>query len=260
MPTMVNTRSDRRPVKFWLGTHQTGWLNRLDVPLFISHRRLSDRVRYPVALTEWALDSGGFTELNMHGRWTFGPDEYIDACRRYADEIGQLAWAAPMDWMCEPFVLAKTGRTVSEHQALTVENVAYLRAEAPDVGFIPVLQGWDLKDYMACVDRYTDAGIDLTTEPLVGVGSVCRRQHTTEIADIFAELAGAGIACHGFGVKVTGLGLYARHLASADSMAWSFNARRKPPLPGCTTHINCANCSIYALAWRERILQRLEDP
>ena len=32
-------------------------------------------------------------------------------------------------------------------------------------------------------------------------------------------------------------------LVSADSMAWSFDARRKQrPLCGSTTHKNCANC------------------
>jgi hypothetical protein len=46
-------------------------------------------------------------------------------------------------------------------------------------------------------------------------------------------------------------------LASADSLAWSFQARRAAPLPGCS-HANCANCLRYAAAWRERALGRLD--
>lgn len=28
-------------------------------------------------------------------------------------------------------------------------------------------------------------------------------------------------------------------------------------LPGCTTHINCANCLRYALRWRSQVLSNL---
>ena len=59
---------------------------------------------------------------------------------------------------------------------------------------------------------------------------------------------------HGFGIKTTGLHLYGHLLASADSMAWSYAARRAPALPGCTGHRNCANCLTYATRWRDRIL------
>jgi hypothetical protein len=56
-----------------------------------------------------ALDSGGFTELRLHGGWRTTAAEYVTVVRRYRDQIGCLEWAAPQDWMCEPFMLAKTG-------------------------------------------------------------------------------------------------------------------------------------------------------
>jgi hypothetical protein len=245
---------------FYLGTHQTSWLGSeaVGVPLFVSYRRLSARRRLPVAAAPWALDSGSFTELNEVGRWETTEAEYVTAVRRYADEIGQLAWAAPMDWMCEPFVTARTGLTVEQHQANTVDNYVRLRSMAPDLPFIPVLQGWTMADYLRCVDLYGAAGVDLTAEPLVGIGSVCRRQNTGEVADIMARIAGLGVALHGFGVKTVGLTHYGSSLASADSLAWSYRARRSPPLPGCT-HKSCANCPRFALAWRERVLRRLQS-
>ena len=243
-------------MRFYLGTHMTNWLAATDVPLFISHRRLALRRTLPVAIGPWALDSGGFTELSMHGRWLTGPAEYVEATYRYRDEVGNLEWAAPQDWMCEPFMLDKTGKTVAEHQARTVESVLTLRDMAPDLPFVPVLQGWNLADYLACADLYEQAGINLAAEPTVGVGSVCRRQSETEIEDICAALAQRGIRLHGFGVKTLGL-RYARHLHSADSMAWSYNARKNPPLAG-HTHRSCANCLTWALRWRERALRRAE--
>ncbi len=245
---------------FYLGAHQPAWLAWVDVPLMVSHRTLRGRRRLPRAQRRWALDSGGFTELSLFGRWQTSPAAYAVAVARYTDQIGNLAWASPQDWMCEPAMLARTGGSVADHQAATVDNYATLRQLAPHLPFLPVVQGWRIGDYLACVDRYAAAGIDLAAVPLVGLGSVCRRQATGELGAIAAELAAAGLRLHGFGVKQHGLARYADHLESADSLAWSYAARRRPALPGCTRHRNCANCPRYALAWRQQVLASLDGP
>lgn len=163
--------------------------------------------------------------------------------------------------MCEPWILSKAagwlGGTVAAHQAWTVRNLLELRAAAPDLPFVPVLQGWDRDDYLRCVDLYLAAGVDLTVEPIVGVGSVCRRQATDEITAIFAALD--GIRCHGFGVKSAGLAKYGHLLASADSMAWSFRGRHIRPCPH-TQAASCANCLPHALAWRDRAIRAAASP
>jgi hypothetical protein len=123
----------------------------------------------------WALDSGGFTELSLHGRWITTATDYADAVDRYAAQAGRLDFAAPQDWMCEPAIIARTGLTVREHQDRTVASYLELRALAPHLPFIPVVQGWHLADYLACVDLYRSAGVDLARVPLTGLGSVCRR-------------------------------------------------------------------------------------
>jgi len=60
------------------------------------------------------------------------PKQYADEVRRFRAEIGNLAWAAPQDWMCEPAVIAGgkvgretfkgTGLSVPAHQTLTVHE------------------------------------------------------------------------------------------------------------------------------------------
>ena len=92
-------------LRFYLGTHLAHWLAVVDVPLFISRTRLASRRTLPAARTGWALDSGGFTELQYHGRWTITPAAYVAFVRRCATEVGQLDWAAPMDWMTEQVVI-----------------------------------------------------------------------------------------------------------------------------------------------------------
>ena len=241
---------------FFLGTHMPSWFTKVDIPLFVSHRRLSDRKRFDRARGPWALDSGGFTELSMFGEWRTPRAEYVEAVRRYMDAIGSMLWAAPQDWMCEPFMLERTGLTVAEHQARTVENFLQLADEAPDVPFVPVLQGWALDDYFRCIDRYAANGVDLLSFDTVGLGSVCRRQSDAEIAQVISHLSVTGIRLHGFGVKGSGIRQYGWMLRSADSMAWSYRGRRIKPCPHGTAE-SCANCLPHALAWRDRALSNM---
>lgn len=242
----------------YLGTHMPNWLAFSEVPLCISRNRLKGRKTFPRAACPWFLDSAGFTELQLHGCWTITPAQYVSEERRYAEAIGEPDFVAPQDWMCEKVVreggwlngqhFVGTGLSVEDHQRRTVANLLELRGLAPEVRFLPVLQGETLPDYKRCAQMYADAGVDLLAEPLVGLGSVCRRQHSLEIQEIVEHFAGQGMRLHGFGVKIKGLERYAHLLASVDSLAWSMDARHKPPLPGCT-HKNCANCPKYAFAW-----------
>lgn len=209
---------------------------------------------------EWSLDSGGFSEISQHGTWTISPQQYIQDVGRYVD-WGGLNWAAPQDWMVEPHMIEKTGLSVEEHQRRTVDNFLTLRDEAPDLPFIPVIQGWTMRDYANCIDLYSEAGIDLTKEQTVGVGSVCRREATYEIQAIMNQLYDRGLHnIHGFGVKTNGLKRYGQFLQSSDSMAWSIAARMGvgERCDWCKSNpgrrVNCANCLGYALNWREKVV------
>ncbi len=272
-------------MRFYLGVHHPSWLSdaRLEgVPLFVSRNRLVGRKRLPVAVTDFALDSGGFTELQRHGRWVCPVDEYAGFVLHLKRTYGaRLAWVAPQDWMCEPIVIsggraaggvqfAGTGLTVEEHQRRTVANFVELRARLGDL-VVPVLQGWRLTDYWRCEEMYRDADVDLAAEPLVAVGSVCRRQNTDEAAKIMATLASGGLRLHGFGFKKQGILRCSGDLASADSMAWSFAGRKRPNVehahivrsrepgafgtPGAAD--DCAGCVDYALEWHADLLAEI---
>ncbi|MEU6781466.1 hypothetical protein ABZ912_19860 [Nonomuraea angiospora] len=261
---------DEEEFNFYLGTHRPQWLHTapIEVSLFLSHQVLRKR-KSPYAKApagrHYAVDSGAFSEIADHGRFTTSPKEYVEALIRYDEEIGDIAWAAPQDMMCEPFMLAKTGLTLERHLHRTVENFALVEqlwdeSGAPgDCPIMPVLQGWKLKHYWRCYRLYEQAGIRLDQYPIVGVGSVCRRQRSDEIGLIFRELASADLPLHGFGVKVLGLRKYGRWLVTADSMAWSTRGRRTPTECGSLTHKNEANCMTFALAWRERVLRAVGD-
>lgn len=245
-------------MRFYLGTHRPHWLGLTDVPLFISRRRLENRSTFPRALGPWALDSGGFTELR-DGGWSISPEQYAETVQLLSDAIGRMDWAAPQDWMCEPEQIAATGLSVEEHQHRTVENLLVLREIAPAVQWTPVLQGYTIADYWRCVGFYERAGVDLAREPLVGLGSVCRRSATGEIAALIAELAEAGFRLHGFGVKLLALRRASWSLVSADSMAWSFAGRVDGNKCG-GPHKACNNCIDWAMMWRAQVLEAVDRP
>jgi hypothetical protein len=157
--------------------------------------------------------------------------------------------------MTEDHVLARTGLSLRTHQHLTVVDYLRLRDLDPELPFIPVLQGQSITDYHRCADMYEERGVDLAALPLVGVGSVCRRQHTVEVERIVRSLAARGYKLHAFGAKVLGLARYADAIASSDSASWSLRGRH---VPGCTyTHRSESNCLRFALRWHAQLLASL---
>jgi hypothetical protein len=260
-------------IEFFLGTNEPSWLAREDVsvPLCVAYPRLARlKGALPRARAPWILDSGGFNQITQNGRYPWGSEQsYVRAVKRYAEEIGNLRWAAAQDWMCEAPALASSGRSVRDHQRLSIENyltVRYLEsAPRGESLFVPPLQGDSRDAYLRHVDDYARYGIDLTEAPMVSVGSVCRMQSTPEIGRVLSALASLGLRMHGFGVKTLGLRRHGHLLDSADSGAWSTNARRNAddlyievpehthPRGGKT----CSSCPVYALAWRERMLSSL---
>lgn len=247
----------KKTCKFWLGTHMPVHMTRTGVPLCVSYGRLRRRRRLPDPLGEIFLDSRGFSEIAQHGRYTFKPSEYAEFVERAAAQWGpKLCHASVMDWMCEPWMLAKTGMTVARHQQLTVNSWIALNGINNELPWLPVLQGYTPDEYLACAELYRrHAGVDLRKLPLVGLGSVCRRQAMTDAAEIVTGLVAAGFRnLHAFGFKINGLlgkNSLCLLLKSADSMAWSFDGRRHDGVS--------ANSLEYALGWRRRVVKGIRS-
>jgi len=255
---------------FFLGAHHPGWLEQTTVPLFVSRASFYKdgklRKSFPRAKGPWALDSGGFSHIKAHGRWTVSAEQYADDVQTFMREVGKLQWAATQDWMCEPEQITRTGLRIEDHQRLSTDSLLELRELAPRVPWVPVLQGWTLGDYYDHVEAYEKAGVDLRKLPLVGLGSVCRRQDTVRIGFLMQDLAADGIRLHAFGVKTEGLLFKPVRdaIVSADSMSWSLQARyERVRCCGSTAPdhpAKCTNCLRWASEWRYSLLERmLED-
>lgn len=211
---------------FYVGLHHPHVAGRFD-RAFISVNTLRRR-KGPFPANRWVMDSGAFTEISTHGRYRHNVAEYAAEIRRWIG-VGTLEAVVAQDWMCEPFIVAKTGLVVAEHQRLTIERYDALLAENLPVPILPVLQGYAPHEYVRHIEMYGDR---LTAGQWVGVGSVCKRNASPDaIVAVLAAIKSArpDLRLHGFGLKLTALRdpRIRTLLHSADSMAWSFAARRE---------------------------------
>lgn len=212
-------------MRFFLGVHHPSDAGRVS-RAFVSVNRIANR-KSPFPVQEWIMDSGAFSTVNKFGGYPETPVVYAEQIRRWSNN-GKLLAAVSQDFMCEPFVLAKTGGTIADHQQWTIERYdALLACDTGGVYVMPVLQGYAPADY---VDHIRQYGARLKPGMWVGVGSICKRNaNANTIEDVLLAINAErpDLHLHGFGIKITALGsqLVRDLLESADSMAWSFAAR-----------------------------------
>jgi hypothetical protein len=195
----------------------------------VSINRLQTR-RQPLKCPHVLIDSGAFTEISRHGKYRYAVADYaMQLHRLHSQGVVEIDAAVAQDYMCEQFILEKTGLTIADHQRLTIERYDELRGYNLPFHIMPVLQGYDPADYARHIHMY---GKRLCFGLWVGVGSVCKRN--AKPAQVYAVLAAIrnerpDLRLHGFGIKKTALAdaSVRSMLATADSMAWSFAARRQ---------------------------------
>lgn len=214
-------------MRFFTGLHHPADAKHFDAA-FVSINALRAR-KSPLPANDWIMDSGAFTTVNKHGRYPYPVSEYAAEIKRWAGNgSGRLIAAVAQDFMCEPFVLEKTGLTVTEHQRLTIERYDALLAEDTGVYIMPVLQGYAPAEYVDHVRAY---GARFAPGAWVGVGSVCKRNSNPRaIEAVLLAIKGErpDLRLHGFGIKKTALRstVVQALLHTADSMAWSYHARK----------------------------------
>lgn len=194
----------------------------------ISRVRLPDRAFF--GNLNAALDSAGFVAAAKYRGYLWSVEQYLNLAQSY-----DWSWYSTMDFCVEPEI-AGSQVEVMFRVAETCRMFGELRKAADDRGMaspIPVLQGWTPAQYLWCVDRYP-----LWEWPeLIGVGSMCRRNIHGDVGvlavlDALDQVLPSHTKFHLFGVKGKSLELLGQHprIASVDSMAWDFAARRDHPV------------------------------
>lgn len=255
-----------------------------DLPTMVSAsafwdaRKRSFAIPFATDLEEcdWALDSAGFTAMlrwkqqgrqpGMLGIYPWSLEDYLDL----VIQMQPRAWYAQPDCCVEP-ELAPDRAAVEEriyHTAvLLAANLEAVRLyQEAGVHWlpppVPVLQGWTRADYLLSlnylIETWNDYGASFAAPVLVGMGSMCRRDPDDPEFGIMAILDAVlprlprGIRLHMFGVKGSVMARLASipQIASYDSMAWDFGARREAHRTGLS---NTNERRISAMvAWHHR--------
>lgn len=217
---------------FYVGLHQPSDAHHFR-RVCIHVGRLMTRAK-PLGCEELLMDSQAFRILETHGDHRLSVAEYAALAEQVATLCPRLT-VVSQDYMCEQYIFDKrfehTGIrfSVADHQCLTIERYDELRGRLDrKIAIMPVLQGYQPHEYVGHLRQY---GERLRHGAWVGVGSVCKRN--SDPAAIRAVLLAIkqerpDLRLHGFGVKLTALANHSIRalLHSADSMAWSQNARK----------------------------------
>ncbi|WP_338929217.1 hypothetical protein WDZ11_22270 (plasmid) [Roseomonas mucosa] len=217
---------------------------RLRAPLLLSANAFSIWQPDPVGIRDWtgfdtrslrrlagldaALDSAGFVAMARYGFYPWPVSDYIALAA-----AASWRWFSAMDLCVEPQI-ARDEAEVLDRIAGTVRLYGECLRMAGDRGIadrlVPVVQGWRPDHYLRCLDRLPDIG----HVPLLGVGSVCRRQTggpdgVLRVVDTLDRALGdAPARLHLYGVKSEAMHALREHprVASVDSQAYGQTARR----------------------------------
>lgn len=217
---------------FFAGWHQAvngpSGCGKFERTMISVNRLISRKSWFPV--NDWILDSGAFTRI-ASGKGHLSTRKYAKQIKRWSGN-GNLLAAVSQDYMCEPFILSKTGLTVQQHQRATIARYDSLKRLLSDcsVYLMPVLQGYKPSEYVEHLRMYGDR---LAHGAWVGVGSVCKRNSdpsAIEAVLIAIHTERPDLRLHGFGLKKTALqssSIVRALLYSADSQASSFRQRKE---------------------------------
>lgn len=247
-------------MKVYYGLTNHSQLKRIprDLDIMVSARMLmkmrtsSVAYKYISEFRSVMLDSGAFGSAFWDGGYTYGPDDYLKIVEKVRPD-----WWVTMDYPCEPNILPNL--STQERIEKTVQNTKIL-CTAPAPGFLPVIQGWAVDDYLYCAKRMEEEGLIL---PVMGIGSICRRGSQGEIVAIVAALANRlpEIKFHAFGVKINTLnynnGEILNYLDSLDTAAWQFN--EKDELGGWRPRSH-QEISKRLIGYRDKLNRKLSGP
>lgn len=125
------------------------------------------------------LDSGGFTLLNLYGKYPFSIIAFMNLVAFLNPH-----YYASMDYPCEPDISRQLDlMSNAERIKATVANaIAMTEWESHVRGkLVPVIQGYTLDEYRQCIDLYHKLG---TIREYMAVGSMCRRISNAELHNL----------------------------------------------------------------------------
>lgn len=173
------------------------------------------------------VDPGGFTAARRWGSFPWTPSQLVDWVREESRDV-VLDWCAVMDYACEPNVNRSILPTNRARIEATIENEIACKEAAPDLPWLPVLQGDNLVERAYDLDRRR--GLNLLPDDYAGIGSVCGRGAggAKRVVKFYNDQL-PGVKYHGFGMHIQALdddSVYSA-VRSWDSYGWNWGKGQK---------------------------------
>jgi hypothetical protein len=227
---------------------------------FKIHRPPSDHIE------SICIDSGGFTAAKRWGRYPWTPAQYADWIAEESRDV-QLDFCATMDYACEKTVNRSILTTNKERIEESIQNELACRQVAPDLPWLPVLQGDNLAERE--FDLSLRRRLGLIPATFAGLGSICGRGvvGARQVIKFYRHQL-PGVKYHAFGLHVQALDDDEVFMAvrSWDSYSWNWGKGQKG-VDRPTEYLQKTNESysqftrrMGELYWQNTVLPRLTKP
>lgn len=183
------------------------------------------RTVLPDTVERIILDSGCFSFFSRYAEYPFELQTFLDLAY-HVREQSPLYRVVTLDYPCEPEINRKQHSTNEERIARTVERAIECIDADSSLSWLPVIQGYSIQEYLACIDLYREQGVE---SEFWAIGSICSRKgQPYKVREIICRIKEAlgDVRLHAFGLSL----LYLQDpqifgaLFSSDSAAWNWGA------------------------------------
>lgn len=183
----------------------------------------------PATVKRLFVDSGGFSFASKWGEYPFTVEEFVSFVGLLSDEF-PVTEVAIMDYPCEPSVNRSILKNNATRIRATVSNALDCMDADCSLPWLPVVQGYELNEYLWCLELYRNNLISVDNFSYWAIGSLCARKKTGGLRRIITKLKEEiNQAIHVFGMTITALRdpQIFFSVESSDSGAWSFMANNE---------------------------------
>ena len=187
-------------------------------------------IEFPRNRNQIMMDSGAFDLIIRENR-----DEFPFSPKEYAESIKKLEitpnYVVSMDYICSP----ENKKNNIDLIYKTIENAKILRSEfkrGEGICFIPVVQGYDVKEYLLCIKELVNKKI-VQNGDYIGIGSLAKRRTVKEPREIIKSIyqfltkkkISVKLHCFGLNLNIIKDESIFNIIKSIDSLAWTFPYR-----------------------------------
>ena len=178
------------------------------------------RTNLPDVVEQVFIDSGGYSFLTGWGKYPFDLEEYLSLCYHVRDKHNLFA-VATLDFPC---LADPQNGTNQENIENTVKNAFLCMDSDKTLPWVPVIQGYSIKEYQTCMDLYKDAGVKSN---YWAVGSLTQRKRdpiTLRRIITYIKDQHKTDNIHSFGLGIPNLKdpQIFKAIYSSDSSGWNF--------------------------------------